>query len=467
MYGTKAGKERGLAVKRSRLSGATLAIVALVAAMAASAAYGISTVVTGEMDFASCVSGTGGDGCTAVGNALDAPTAMGLSADETRLFAVSNSTDSVSIMIRDKQPGGKLRPMPDNKNPCVTEAVVSGCQTGHGLVSPTEVAATGALAFVVTDGSDSIAAITKDNQSGGWKQLNNDTGHNLNYCLTAAGGVGSSTDGCAHPTQQAAALADAQTVTTNGVFAYVGGPGSIAAFQFSAKGALKQLTGNSGANGCVNGGGTNGCAAAPLGAFGTVTNISITRDGKTLYAVDGSNVLVFARNTQTGVLTEVQSVTPAGVGSLVGVAPDVAGKTTSVYVAGTTGIAVFSRNKLDGTLTTLAAQPCINAGGTGGCTAAPGLGQIGSLIGIVVYKTNRFAYAAGTSGVASFARSKSTLQLTPLAGSAGCTTNTGNAGACLAAKGLGGLTDLQTTSTKHEYVSGTTFSSVVALHFGG
>jgi hypothetical protein len=459
-------------VKRSRLSGATLAIVALIAAMAASAAYGISTAVQGEMDFASCVSGTGGDGCTAVDNALNAPTALALSSDETRLFAVSNSTDAVSVMIRDKKAGSAMRPLPANKNPCITETGAGGtngtvCQDGHGLVGPTNVAATGALAFVVTDGSDSIAAVTKDNASGSWKQLNNDTGHNLNYCLTAAGGVGTTTDGCAHPTQQAAALADAQSAVNFGVFVYVGGPGSIAAFQFNAKGALKQITGNGGADGCVNGGGTNGCAAAPLGAFGTVTNMWITRNGQTLYAVDGANVLVFSRNPQTGALTEIQSIAaPGGITGLTGVGADVANRATNVYVSGSNGIGVFARN-LDGTLAAGSPQSCLNATGAGGCTAAPGLAQVGSLVGVVVYKTNRFVYAAGANGLASFARAKATGQLTPLATPAGCTTNTGSGGACLVAKGMAGLTDIQSTSTKHELVSGTAFNSVVAAHLGG
>ena len=103
----------------------------------------------------------------------------------------------------------------------------------------------------------------------------------------------------------------------------------------------------------------------------------------------------------------------------------------------------------------------------GACTAAPALGQIGSLIGVVVYKTNRFAYAAGTGGIASFARNKTILRLTPLAAPAACTTHTGNGGACLAGLGIGGLTDIQTTSTKHEMVSGTAFNSVVTLHLGG
>ena len=141
MYGN--GKvEGGLAVKRSRLSGAALAVAALVAAMVASAAYGITTAVQGQMDFKSCVSGTGGDGCTAVGNALGQPTAMGLSADESRLFVVSHGTDAVSAFVRDRGTGG-LKPLKTNKIPCTTETGGGGtnCAHGHGLDGPIDVAA--------------------------------------------------------------------------------------------------------------------------------------------------------------------------------------------------------------------------------------------------------------------------------------------------------------------------------------
>ena len=111
-------------------------------------------------------------------------------------------------------------------------------------------------------------------------------------------------------------------------------------------------------------------------------------------------------------LTQLQTLAVSNVSGLVGVAVDAGSKTTSVYVAGSgsNSIGVFSRNKSDGTLTQLAGPTAASTRpGRAAATAAPGLGQIGSLIGVVVYKTNRFAYAAGTDGVASFARNKTIL----------------------------------------------------------
>lgn len=458
-YVWETGRERGLAVKRSRLSGAALAVAALVAAMVASAAYGITTAgVQGQMDFKSCVSGTGSDTCTAVSNALDAPTAMGLSSDESRLFVVSHDTNAVAAFVRNRA-SGALEPLKTNMIPCTTQTGGGACADGHGLIGPTDVAATGSNAYIVTDGSDSLVTLTKDNQSGAWKQLTNDAGHSLFYCLAAAAG-----DGC-DAARVPGTLVNPASVTTQGQYVYVGGPGSIAAFRGVTKGALRQL---SDTGGCTTDDGSGGqCADGTIP--GTVVNMAVSRNGATLYAVTSTNLLVFKRSVSTGVLTQLQTLPVNGVTGLVSVGVDAGSTATSVYVAGegSNSIGVFSRNKGDGTLTQLGPHGCINAAGSGGCDAAPALGQIGTLVGAVVYKTNRFVYAAGTGGVASFARNKTSLVLTPLASPAACTTETGNGGACLVGKGIGGLTDIQTTSTKHEMVSGTTFSSVVTLHLGG
>ena len=273
-YVWETGRERGLAVKRSRLSGAALAVAALVAAMVASAAYGITTAgVQGQMDFKSCVSGTGGDGCTAVDNALGQPTAMGLSADESRLFVVSHGTDAVSAFVRNRATGG-LEPLKTNQIPCTTQAGGGGCADGHGLVGPVDVAAGGSTAYIVSDGSDALAVLTKDNQGGAWKQLNNDPGHSLFYCLAAT-----TADGC-QATSVPQTLVDPASVATGGSRVYVGGPGSIAVFSSGTKGALRQLTsGTNNQDGCVTDDGSGGdCADGDIP--GTVVNMAISRDGK-------------------------------------------------------------------------------------------------------------------------------------------------------------------------------------------
>ena len=389
---------------------------------------------------------------------------MGLSSDESRLFVVSHDSDAVSAFVRNRATGAS-RAAEDEQDP-LHDSDRRGrpnCADGHGLVGPTDVAAGGSTAYIVSDGSDSLVTLTKDNQSGAWKELTNDAGHSLFYCLAAT-----TADGC-QATSVPQTLVDPASVATSGSRVYVGGPGSIAVFRSGIKGALKQLTAAHSQDGCVTDDGSGGdCADGTIP--GTVVNMAITRDGKTLYAVTDADAAGVQAKSSTGVLTQLQTLAVSNVSGLVSVAVDAGSKTTSVYVAGagSNSIGVFSRNKSDGTLTQLAGTAgCVNAAGAGACTAAPALGQIGTLIGAVVYKTNRFVYVAGTGGVASFARNKTSLVLTPLAAPAACTTETGNGGACLAGKGIGGLTDIQTTSTKHEMVSGTAFSSVVTLHLGG
>ena len=82
-------------------------------------------------------------------------------------------------------------------------------------------------------------------------------------------------------------------------------------------------------------------------------------------------------------LTQLQTLAVPNVSGLVSVAVDAGSKATSVYVAGSgsNSIGVFARDKSDGTLSQPGTQPqtCVNAAGSGGCTAAPGLGQIGTL----------------------------------------------------------------------------------------
>ena len=206
------------------------------------------------------------------------------------------------------------------------------------------------------------------------------------YCLAAT-----TADGC-QATSVPQTLVDPASVATSGSRVYVGGPGSIAVFSSGIKGRLKQLSGQ---DGCVTDYGSGGeCTDGTIP--GTVVNMAITRDGRTLYAVTDADSLLVFRKSSTGVLTQLQTLAVPNVSGLVSVAVDAGSKTTSVYVAGSgsNSIGVFRRDPITGTLSQPGKpetpQVCINAAGTGGCTAAPALGEIGTLVGVVVYKTNRF-----------------------------------------------------------------------------
>jgi hypothetical protein len=453
----EAEAEGGLAVKFSRLSGAALAVAALVAAMVASAAYGITTAaVGGQLDFRSCISGSGSDTCSPVVD-MDAPSAMALADDESRVFVVSPSDNAVAVFQRDRVSGALKQLKMDsgnNQGGCTNEDGSDNCLDGHGLVGANDVVSVGGNAYIAATGSNALVTLTKDAQSGRWKELDNN-GSNQQFCLSTP-----SITGCGG----ANGLGGAESITAFGSYVYVGGPGRIAAFHRGTKGALKQLSDEAG---CIGTG--TGCTGG-LG-FGTIVDMMISRDGKTLYAVDGSDVLVFQRNKTTGALTQIPSPSLSNVSGPIGVTADQQGTPTSVYVAGSNNVVgVFGRNKSTGALTQLAGTDgCVSAGG-GACTAGPRLASIGSLSRLFAYKTNRFVYVAGSSGVAAFGRTKSGVHagaLTPLADPAGCVNETGT-GPCLIGKGSGGLTDIFSTGGgKHIYVSGTTFDSVVTFHQGG
>jgi hypothetical protein len=455
----EAEAEGGLAVKFSRLSGAALAVAALVAAMVASAAYGITTDtgVSGQPDFKSCISDTGSDTCADV-EAMADPSAMALADDESRVFVVSPSDNGVAVFQRDRTTGALKQLKMDSQNNqggCTREGNVSPCLPGHGLAGANDVVSVGGNAYIASTGSNAVVTLTKDAQSGRWKELDNN-GSNQLFCLSTP-----AADNCA----AANGLAGATSITAFGSYVYVGGPGRIAAFHRGTKGALKQLSDEAG---CIGTG--TGCTGG-LG-FGTIEDMMISRDGKTLYAVDGSDVLVFQRNKTSGALTQIPSPSLSNVSGPIGVTADQQGTPTSVYVVGSNNVVgVFARNKSTGALTQLGLPDgCVNVGGTSGCTAGPNLGSIGSLTRLFAYKTNRFVYVAGNAGVAAFGRTKSGTHagaLTPLPGTAGCATENG-AGGCLPAKGIGGLTDIFSTGGgKHIYVAGTTFDSVVTFHQGG
>ncbi len=129
-------------MKRFRLSGAALAVVALVAAMVASAAYGITTAtgVKGQPDFKSCVSETGADTCDPTNPVLGlgSPSGIALSDDESRVFAASPSDNAVVVFVRTRGTGKleQLQLSPNNKGGCTSESgtgAVGDCLPGHGL----------------------------------------------------------------------------------------------------------------------------------------------------------------------------------------------------------------------------------------------------------------------------------------------------------------------------------------------
>jgi hypothetical protein len=452
MYGIRKG-ERGLAVKRFRLSAAALAVAALVAAMVASAAYGIANDDdTGGLSATSCISDGGGSCADVLG--IDEPLGIALSDDESRMFVAAHSSNGVSVFRRDKETG-KLTQLDLGQGGCTNETGANGCFDGAGLVGPTGVASVENNAYVVSDGTGAIATISRtEGESGRWEPRG---------CISEGGA-----DGCT--SGRGLAGANAVAISPDKATVYVGGPGSIAIFKRNKSGgALTQLSGTSG---CVNTTGADGCATTPY-LPDTVQDLTMQkRKGNFLYVAASSPgngaVLVFSRD-KSGVLGSVTCYNDAGTNGCVdvtvpflkpmGLAIDVDQGGLNLYVAanGSNAVAYFSRNKDTGALTTIG---CASQGGSGGCTSATAMTAPTKL---VVYKTNRYVYVTAGDGVAEFSRDKHTGVLTQLAGADACISQSGGGG-CAQGEGLGGTTDILTTGGgKHAYVSGATADSVVTL----
>ncbi len=354
-------------MKFSRLSGAALAVAALVAAMVASAAYGISTAgVNGQLDFKSCVSDSGSDTCTDV-VAMDGPSAIALADDESRVFAVSPSDDAVAVFSRDRGTGKleqlKMDPS-NNKGGCTQEGDNPPCLPGHGLNGANDVASAGGNAYIAATGSNAVVTLTKDPQSGRWKELDNN-GSNQQFCLSTP-----AIAGCAG----ANGLGGATSIAAVGGYVYVAGPGRIAAFRRGTKGALKQLSGDAG---CIGTG--TGCTGG-LG-LGTIVDMMATRDNRTLYAVDGSDAAGVLAEPRAQARSRSSPARPCRTCPGRSASRSTSrGFRTNVYVAGSNNVVgVFARNKSTGALTQLAGTDgCVSAGG-GACTAAPRLANIGAL----------------------------------------------------------------------------------------
>jgi DNA-binding beta-propeller fold protein YncE len=412
--------EGGLAVKFSRLSGAALAVAALVAAMVASAAYGIGSeiIAGGQLGEVSCISVGGADTCTSVGTVpMSNPTGLGLTSDGSRLFVAANSSDTVAIFKRDRASGALV---PWIKPNCMSESGAAPCSQGHGLSGPVDVAGAGASAFVISSGSDALTSLTKDGQSGEWKYVG---------CLSQP-----AADTCT----AGRALTDPSAVLAVGSFVYVGGPSTLAVFKVGEKSTLKQVSGTAG---CITPGGVGGCADNNGHLSGAVQDMATSRDGKSLYVVDGTSLLTYSRDLSTGELTFSASTAmsnPTGV--------DLSPNSQFLYVAaqGGNAVEVFSRDKT-GALTHQSSAS----------VAAPSR--------LIVHKSGRVVYVVSGDAVVNFKRDPRTGALTQLPGQAGCISETGSGGSCMHGSGLAGGSDILSTGTNHVYVSGTTFNSVAVM----
>ncbi|MEV8504730.1 beta-propeller fold lactonase family protein [Actinoplanes sp. NPDC051475] len=227
-------------------------------------------------------------------------------------------------------------------------------------------------------------------------------------------------------------------VSPDGKNVYVGSIANSAVASFSRNATTGALTRLAGTTGCHSNGTLAGCTKVP-GVLGAVSDLSISPDGKNVYAVgyNSSTVAEFSRNATTGALTLLSSpngclydngvgTPPAGCTAAwklsgadgVVVSPD--GAYVYVTAVGSNSLTVFARNATTGVLTQVS--------GTAGCytnTAAPGCTTVYGLVNPYYLRTSPdgtsvYVAAYAGSAVAIFQRNMTTGVLTQPAGPNAC-----------------------------------------------
>jgi 6-phosphogluconolactonase (cycloisomerase 2 family) len=246
--------------------------------------------------------------------------------------------------------------------------------------------------------------------------------------------------------------ASAAAISKRGLHLYVTSAGSDAVaafFRLPSTGALVQLGGTAA---CVSETGTGG-ACTDGRALDEPRGVEVSPDSKHLYVASTTSdgVAAFARDDKTGVLTQLAGtagcVTETGSGGTCadGVALEGArsialspnGKSLYVAARDSDAVVVFARDKKTGVLTQLA--------GTAGCTSESGTAgacvngvALDFVTGVAVSPNGKSVYvtAGGSNAVAVFARDVKTGALTQLAGTAGCVSESGTGGLCADGKAL-------------------------------
>jgi DNA-binding beta-propeller fold protein YncE len=427
-----------------------------------------ATNLTQVPGVAGCITESGAEECQQ-GRSLVGPASIALSPDGDNAYVASSEWDSLSALTRD--PGdGALAPIAsqagcfDSRTPENPE-----CANARQLGGAADVAVSpdGKNVYVAAPADDALVIFDRDPVTG-----------ELTLSSAAAGCVNQNgSDRC----EEGRALEGATSVAVspdgqNVYLAASGVAGGISVFDREpGTGDLLQM---SGTDGCLNETGAEGCAVG-LNLVG-VASITISPDGKTLYAVSPSHeaVTIYARDPSTGVLSPIARpagcVASSGAGgcrmgtAMIGpislvISPD----GHNAYVAGESSesIAIFDRDPDNGELTQKpGVAGCVSktglsnpmqAGTAGACQRGLAMEGINS-IAIPADGTALYATASGSSGVVVFER-HSDGSLTQRPGAEACITETGQsdpglpwtAGACQKGRALRGAADVVASLDSH------------------
>jgi DNA-binding beta-propeller fold protein YncE len=340
------------------------------------------------------------------------------------------------------------------------------CADGTGFVGADAVAVSPDGKHVYVAAFGAVAAFARNKLTGVLTQL-----PGLHGCISNNGSGGTCVDGTVFNPVSIA-------ISRDGKHVYVGSflSGAVAAFaRNKLTGVLTQLPG---LDGCVGGPGSGGQCTDAKG-LGHVFSVAVSPDGKHVYtASSGSDaVAIFARNTQTGALSQLAGldgcVSWTGSGgqcaegraldepSSVAVSPD--GK--HVYAASfwSSAVVIFARDKQTGTLSQLPGPAgCVSETGFDGCGDGRALSATRS---VAVSPDGKHVYAASSASgaVAVFGRDKQTGALSQLPGLAGCVSETGSAGECTDGNALKAAANVTVSPDgRHVYVA-SLLSNAVAV----
>ena len=351
---------------------------------------------------------------------------------------------------------------------CIHHTGSGGCQDGVGLSFPAGVVVSpdGKSAYVASQGSSDAVVVLNRNTTTG--KLTQPAG--LAGCISETGSGGINGGGSC---QDGTALDGARDVviSPDGKFVYAVASVSDAITIFDRNTTTGRLTQKAGTAGCISDTGSGGECGDGRALEGSAT-VAMSADGASVYVGAGSGdaVAIFDRNATTGALTQkpgtagcISETGSAGacqdgraLDDIVGLSVSLDGKSVYAAAAGSDAIAVFTRNTSTGAL--------VQKAGTAGCiseTGSAGACQDGKAlslpIAVEVTQDGASAYVASddSDAVAIFDRNPTTGELTQKAGTAGCVSETGTAGTCQAAESMDGpRTVAPSPDSKSVYVAG-------------
>ncbi len=286
--------------------------------------------------------------------------AIAMSADGRSVYVASSRSNAIAVLSRNAGTG-KLTQRPGAAG-CIAAGGSGGCATAIGFRGPNSVAvsADGRNVYATAFGSNAVVVFRRNRSTGALTQLAPGRG-----CIASAAMTGCSTGrGLGGP--------DVVTVSPDGTSVYVGAFTGNAVAVFARNASTGALTQPAGTGGCIADGATSGCASGL--ALGAPEGLVVSPNGHSVYvAAPFSNALdVLTRTASTGALAQATN----GTGCIV--STPLAGCTTGVQLEGADAVAI-----------------------------SPGA--------TTVYVTSAFS-----NSVTSFARAKSSGQLTQLTGTSAC-----------------------------------------------